>query len=77
MGRVYKNYTKDLKEQACKLVVEKNIPVRIVDFAYTSEVQFSTRVLAGLRLPKHRFLNTFLSSEAVLYGRKGGGIIFN
>jgi|GEM_PF-1111302 len=30
MGRVYKNYTKELKEQACKLVVKKNIPVRIV-----------------------------------------------
>ena len=30
MGRVYKNYTKELKEQACKLVVEKNMPVRIV-----------------------------------------------
>ena len=36
MGRVYKNYKKDLNEQACKLVVEENIPVRIVDFAYTS-----------------------------------------
>ena len=26
MGRVYKNYTKELKEQACKLVVEKTYP---------------------------------------------------
>ncbi|MFC2616350.1 MAG: transposase, partial [Treponema sp.] len=39
MGRVYKNYTKDLKEQACKLVVEKNIPVRIVAEKLSVRVQ--------------------------------------
>ena len=30
MGRVYKNYTKEMKEQACRLVVESKMPVRIV-----------------------------------------------
>ena len=39
MGRVYKNYTKELKEQACKLVVEKNIPVRIVAEKLSVRVQ--------------------------------------
>ena len=39
MRRVYKNYTKELKEQACKLVVEKNIPVRIVAEKLSVRVQ--------------------------------------
>jgi transposase IS3/IS911 family protein len=30
MGRVYKNYTKELKEQACRMVLESKMPVRIV-----------------------------------------------
>lgn len=30
MGRVYKNYTKEMKEQACRVVVESKMPVRIV-----------------------------------------------
>lgn len=30
MGRVYKNYTKKLKEQACRMVLESKMPVRIV-----------------------------------------------
>lgn len=30
MGRVYKNYTKELKEQASRMVLESKMPVRIV-----------------------------------------------
>ena len=45
MGRVYKNYTKDLKEQACKLVVEKNIPVRIVAEKLSVRVQLLYKLL--------------------------------
>ncbi|UTC66998.1 MULTISPECIES: transposase [unclassified Treponema] len=30
MGRVYKNYTKEMKEQACRMVLESKMPVKIV-----------------------------------------------
>ncbi|UTC65976.1 MULTISPECIES: transposase [unclassified Treponema] len=30
MGRVYKNYTKEMKEQACRMVLETKMPVKMV-----------------------------------------------
>lgn len=30
MGRVYINYTKEMKEQACRMGLESKMPVRIV-----------------------------------------------
>ncbi len=39
MGRVYRSYTKELKQEACKMVLEQKIPVSIVAERFNIRVQ--------------------------------------
>lgn len=43
MGRVYKNYTKEMKEQACRMVLESKMPVRIVGERFNVGLQLLYR----------------------------------
>ncbi len=39
MGRVYRSYTKELKKEACRMVIKKTIPARIVAERFNIRVQ--------------------------------------
>lgn len=43
MGRVYKNYTKELKEQACRMVLETKMPVKMVAERFNVSLQLLYR----------------------------------